>query len=322
MREFKISKEENNIRLDKYVRKILPNAPLSVIYKLFRKKDIKVNGKPASDKLSLKENDMIRIYLLEEQFQDFCNEKKKEITEYHFDVVYEDENIFVVSKPTGMVVQDAENVNENTLTEEVQSYFIEKGLYDPKDMIAFAPSPAHRIDRNTSGLVIFGKNIESLQILNKAFKERTGINKKYLALVFGKTKKEGEINLPLIKNENEKLVRVDMKYGKSALTRYKTLLSNEKYSLLEVELLTGRTHQIRVHMSNIGFPLVGDKKYGNFKGNLEFEKEYDWKFQFLHAYYISFLGLEGKLSYLNGKVIKKQLDDKKSRIIDEIFTKK
>lgn len=322
MREFKISKEENNVRLDKYVKKVLPNAPLSIIYKLFRKKDVKVNGKPANDKMVLKENDIVRIYLLEDQFQDFCGVKKKEITEYHFDVVYEDENIFVVSKPTGMVVQDAESVDEHTLTEEVQSYFIEKCLYNPDDSLAFAPSPAHRIDRNTSGLVIYGKNIESLQILNKAFKERKGISKKYLALVFGKAKKSDEINLPLLKNENEKLVRVDMKNGKTALTRYKTILSNDNYSLLEVELLTGRTHQIRVHMSSVGLPLVGDKKYGNFKSNFDFEECYNWKFQFLHAYYILFSGLEGKLSYLNGKIIKNDLDDKKRQIINKIFDKK
>ena len=291
MREYKISKEENNIRLDKYVKKILKDAPLSMIYKLFRKKDIKVNGKAANDKTVLQEGDTVRIYLVEEKYNDVVSQKKVNIKEHHFKVVYEDDNILIVSKPVGIVVQDAENVNEATLTDEVRSYLVEKKEYNPEEQIGFDPSPAHRIDRNTSGLVIYGKNIEALQELNEMFKNRTGIDKSYLALVCGKITKEGRIDKPLFKDENDKTVRVDNRLGKTAITEYKPLVFSEDFTLVEAHILTGRTHQIRVHFSSINHPLVGDKKYGNFGVNFEFTKMFKWKNQFLHAYRIFFAGI-------------------------------
>ena len=319
MREYKISKEENNIRLDKYVKKILKDAPLSMIYKLFRKKDIKVNGKAANDKTVLQEGDTVRIYLVEEKYNDVVSQKKVNIKEHHFKVVYEDDNILVVSKPIGMVVQDAENVNEATLTDEVRSYLVEKKEYDPEKQIGFDPSPAHRIDRNTSGLVIYGKNIEALQELNEMFKNRTGIDKTYLALVCGKITKEGRINKPLSKDEIDKTVRVDSKYGKTAITEYKPLVFSDDFTLVEAHILTGRTHQIRVHFSSINHPLVGDKKYGDFGVNSEFVKVFKWKNQFLHAYRIMFDNIEGKLAYLNGKTIQDELDENKVEILNKIF---
>lgn len=319
MREYKILKEENNIRLDKYVKKVLNQAPLSMIYKLFRKKDIKVNGKPANDKTVLKEGDIVRIYLVEEKYNDVVLQKKVSIKEHHFKVVYEDANILIVSKPVGMVVQDAENVNEPTLTDEVRSYLFEKKEYDPNLQIGFDPSPAHRIDRNTSGLVIYGKNIEALQDLNEMFKSRVGIHKTYLALVCGIINQEGKINKPLNKDENEKTVRVDFKNGKNAITLYKPIINNNEFSLVEASILTGRTHQIRVHFSSINHPLVGDKKYGNFGVNLEFSQKYKWKNQFLHAYKIEFKEIEGKLSYLNGKSIINIPDSDKLEILNFVF---
>jgi len=319
MREYKVSKEENNIRLDKYVKKILKEAPLSMIYKLFRKKDIKVNGKPANDKTFLCEGDIVRIYLPEEKYVDVVSQKKINVKEYHFKVVYEDENILVVSKQAGVVVLDAESENETTLTDEVRSYLIEKKEYDPNVQVGFAPSPAHRIDRNTSGLVIFGKNMESLQELNYMFKNRVGISKSYLALVVGKITTEGKINKPLYKDEKENKVKVDNSNGKTALTVYKPLIFNEDFSLVEAEILTGRTHQIRVHFSSINHPLVGDKKYGNFGVNFEFSKQLKWKNQFLHAYKISFENNEGHLAYLNGKIIRDKLDKNKLDILNFVF---
>jgi 23S rRNA pseudouridine955/2504/2580 synthase len=319
MREYKISKEENNIRLDKYVKKVLKEAPLSMIYKLFRKKDIKVNGKPANDKTVLQEGDTVRIYLVEEKYNDVASQKKINIKQHHFKVVYEDENILIVSKPIGMVVQDAENVNEATLTDEVRSYLYEKKEYNPSMQIGFDPSPAHRIDRNTSGLVIYGKNMESLQDLNDMFKRRVGIHKTYLALVCGKVDKEGKINKPLNKDEKDKTVRIDYKEGKTAITAYAPVLYNDDFSLVEVKILTGRTHQIRVHFNSIGHSLIGDKKYGDFRVNSYFEDNFKWKNQFLHAYKIDFEGIEGKLSYLNNKSIVDAFDESKEKVINLVF---
>lgn len=318
MREYTITKEENNVRLDKFVKKVLSEAPLSVIYKLFRKKDIKVNGKPANDKTPLKEGDIVRIYLVEDKFVDFEKKKEIKINSYRFKTIYEDDNIIVVSKPIGMIVHDAEDPKEHTLTDEVVSYLIMTRKYNPSTN-SFTPAPAHRLDRNTSGLVIYGKNMETLQTLNEMFKNRTNISKKYLALVCGEVTKEGKVDLPLSKDSKENTVKVDRKNGKTALTLYKPICTNGKYSLVELELMTGRTHQIRVHMSAIGYPLIGDKKYGNFKENSLFEKEFDWKFQFLHAYSLKFYGLEGKLEYLNNMCIVDEFDDKKQKIKEELF---
>ena len=151
------------------------------------------------------------------------------------------------------------------------------------------------------------------------FKTRVGIHKSYLALVCGKITSNGKINKPLSKDELDKTVKVDSQFGKTAITLYKPLVFNEDFSLVEAQILTGRTHQIRVHFSSINHPLVGDKKYGDFGVNFEFSKKLKWKNQFLHAYKILFDGIEGKLSYLNGKKIVDKLDKNKLDILNLVF---
>jgi 23S rRNA pseudouridine955/2504/2580 synthase len=151
------------------------------------------------------------------------------------------------------------------------------------------------------------------------FKRRVGIHKTYLALVCGKVDKEGKINKPLNKDEKDKTVRIDYKEGKTAITAYAPVLYNDDFSLVEVKILTGRTHQIRVHFNSIGHSLIGDKKYGDFRVNSYFEDNFKWKNQFLHAYKIDFEGIEGKLSYLNNKSIVDYLDESKEKIVNLIF---
>ena len=176
----------------------------------------------------------------------------------------------------------------------------------------------HRLDRNTSGLVIASKNLEASKILLEAFKNKENLEKKYLALVKGKTKKEETINKRLLKDEKKKIVTVDNN-GLEAITKYKLIVSENDYSLLKIDLLTGRTHQIRVHMSSIGHPLINDEKYGDFKINKEFSIKHNYKYQFLHSYIIKFVNLEGKLSYLNGKTFKAPLKQKQVKILKSIF---
>lgn len=317
MEKHTISNQEANQRIDKFVRKYLNNTPLSMIYKLFRKKDIKINGKAVKEDYILQEDDELVIFLPATK-KDFVVEKEYRPVKPSFKIIYEDDNVLVVSKPMGLLVHNPENKNMMTLTDQVVTYLVQKGEYDPKTK-GFIPSPAHRLDRNTSGLVIYGKNMESLQELNNAFKEHDNLEKHYLALVVGRLDKDGKIENQLLKDANTKLVRVVRSGGQEAISFYKPIKFNDKYSLVDVEIKTGRTHQIRVHMSSIGHPVVGDKKYGDFGNNSYFYKTYNWENQFLHAYKLKLLKVGSKLNYLEGKEFVCDLPKEKNSIISKIF---
>jgi len=315
MEKFVITKQDANQRVDKFIRKSLNNTPLSMIYKLFRKKDVKVNGHPVKEDYILQEKDELAIYLPAEK-EKFVIEKSYRPVQPSFKIVYEDENILIVNKSTGVLVHNAENKGVSTLTDQVITYLVQKGEYDSRSQ-AFIPSPAHRLDRNTSGLVLYGKNMQALQELNKALKDKTNIRKFYRVLVVGKIKEDGVIDSPLLKNEKTKMVSVN-KNGLEALTLYHPLQVNENYSYVEAEIKTGRTHQIRVHFASINHPVIGDKKYGNFHTNSEFKKQYGWENQFLHAYKVHFSGFSF-LEYLNGRDFIAELPDDKKKIIRQVF---
>lgn len=320
MVQYKVSKEESGQTLEKYVRKVLNYAPLSFIYKLFRKKDVKINGHWADMKAIVNDGDEIKIYATNEQLASFRKEKELEkedlISEY---LVYEDDNILVINKPRNLLVIKDET-NQKSLTDMVLSYLYLKGEYDPHKDLAFTPGPAHRIDRNTSGLVIFGKNIKTLQYLYQVIKEKEVISKHYVALVKGSVEKDGEVEAPLKKDESTNKVVVAAKNdgGKEAKTTYHVIKRYKEYSLLDLTLYTGRTHQIRVHMSYIGHPLVGDAKYGDYKVNHDFDKEYHFKNQFLHASEIHLGKLEAPLQYLSKKSFIAPLNNELSDIIKKI----
>ena len=316
MKRLQVTKEEANQKLEKYIRKSFKELPLSYIYKLFRKKDIKVNGKRESKDYIVKENDIVESYIDNSFTIDDSNTFKK--VKYDFDIVYEDENVLFINKKVGVLVHEGENKNDiNTLNNQVISYLVDKGEYDPS-MKAFVPSPAHRLDRNTSGIIMYGKNIESLQILFDLLKSHENISKYYLTLVKGKVEKRGIIEDKLLKDEKTKMVRVSPK-GLEAKTIYRPIKCNDEYSLLEVELLTGRTHQIRVHLSYHDMPIVGDSNYGDFRVNKEFEAKYKLEHQFLCAYKLYFKNIEGKLAYLSSREFKIDLDKKNKKIIEDIF---
>jgi len=299
MVKYIVSKNEEGQTLEKYVKKVLRDAPLSIIYRLFRKKDIKINGHWEDKKYIIKEGEEVSIYLSDSQIEEFKNKKQansnEKINEW---IIYEDENIILINKPRGVLVQKDEG-NEEALDDMVISYLINKKEYDPTKDLGYVPAPAHRLDRNTAGIVIFGKNLLTLQYLSKIISDKSKIEKTYYALVKGKTDKKGEISLPLLKKKTH--VDVDFASGKEAITNYKLVrYIKDDYSLIEVRLLTGRTHQIRVHLSKINHPVVGDTKYGDFKLNKEIEEKYGFKNQFLVAYKLEFKNVEGpikKLSY-------------------------
>ena len=318
MKTVKVNAKEEGQRIDKYIRKYLNNAPLSYIYKLFRKKDIKVNGKRVDINYIVKSNDEITIYISEETLKDFSSTKIIAKSTNPLDIIYEDENILIINKDAGILVHKGEdNTKTNTLNNDILYYLKKKGEYNENDM--FTPSCVHRLDRNTSVLIIAAKNLESSKQLLELFKDKTYLKKEYIALVFGKTPKEQTIDKPLLKNEKTKIVKVDSR-GLNAITMYNRLTSNDNYSLLNVNILTGRTHQIRVHLSYLGTPIVNDDKYGDFKLNKSFYETYKYKYQFLHSYKITFSNINGILSYLSNKTFIAPIKKEEKKILDSIFT--
>ena len=318
MREFIINESENGLTLEKYVFKVLKTAPMSFIYKLFRKKDIKVNGHHQDKKFRLSENDVVAIYISEQQFEEFLQDKElSPNTKIKDWIVYEDDNVLFVNKPKGLLVQKSD-ARDESLDQYVIEYLMATNQYDPNKEKGFVPGPAHRLDRNTSGLVVFGKNHNALTLLFDLFKNHDLINKHYLALVVGQVEKEKDtIDAPLYKDEESNTVRV-AKNGKTAKTVYKLIKKYNRYSLLDVTLLTGRTHQIRVHMAYIGHPIVGDSKYGNFEANKEFKQEFGFSSQFLHAYKMGFGDLPAPLTNLSRKEFTAEPREDIANILSEL----
>lgn len=320
MIQIEISSNDQNKRLDKFVKKYLSKAPDSFIYKLFRKKDVKVNKKPKPIDYITQVGDVITIYITKEQEESFIEKKNVETSSsMDFKVIYEDDNILVVNKPTNLLVHDGDDKlkNDDTLTKQVLNYLISTNAYNPHKENIFIPALAHRIDRNTSGLVVFGKTSIALQELFKAFKNHDGMDKEYETLVCGKVTEKGKIEAKLIKNEKTKIVNVDETNGLKALTLYTPIKVYEDVSLLSVKILTGRTHQIRVHLKHINHPLVGDQKYGNRNSDM-LAKKYHMNGYFLHAKKLCFHNLENELAYLNDKEFVAPLFDWEVKLINKL----
>ena len=306
MREIKIAKNDAGQRLDKFLTKAL-DLPVGLLYKSIRTKKIKVNRKRAENNTVLNEGDVIQCFLAEEFFGklDEAGDVSLSLDKIQpkLDIVYEDENIMLLNKRPGVSVHEDEDSKVNTLIAHVQAYLYQKGEYNPKDEQSFAPALCNRIDRNTGGIVIAAKTAEALRVMNEKIKLRE-IDKYYLAAVHGiPKKKEDTLTGYLLKDEKLNKVRVfdsnPPRGAKNIITKYKVVATRGSDALIEVELLTGRTHQIRAHMAHIGHPLVGDGKYGVNKG----DKAQGYKFQALYSYKLrfSFKGEETALEYLNGK---------------------
>lgn len=317
MKSFTISKLEANQRVDKYVKKYLSNAPLSFVYKLFRKKDVKINSHWVKENYIVHEGDVISIYVTDSQIEEFTKQKEIEKVPLSHPIIYEDENIIIINKPRGLLVHGDINEKRLTLTNEVLNYLYSKGEYDPKQSNGFTPAPAHRLDRNTSGLVIYAKNLPALQELEELFLDKTNITKTYKALVVGKLSNQLTLEYPLLKDEKTGLVKVaSFKDGaKSALTIVTPCMTFNNFTLVNANLITGRTHQIRVHLSYAGYPIVGDSKYGNFKENKIFKETYKFENQFLHAECMEFKKIGGTLSYLSNRKFLAEFPSKEKEIL-------
>ncbi len=260
MKELIINENEANQRLDRFMLKYFNNSTRSNVYRILRKKLIKVNGKRENENYTLRLGDAIEIFLADDTIESLRKEEKQIMSEdINLDIVYEDEDILVVNKPEGLLTHPDKNEYKKTLATKVHTYL--------KDMITrtFKPSSINRLDRNTSGLVIFCKNYESLKKYNKLMRNRE-IKKYYQCIVHGKIEKSGEVKGYLQKDKEQNIVKINNKnVGQFVHTKYKPLRYINNYTLLEVELLTGRTHQIRASLSKIGHPIVGDVKYGGKK---------------------------------------------------------
>ena len=302
MKSFEITKNDANQRLDKFIVKVCPTLPSTLMYKYIRTKRIKVNGKRAEISTRLQTGDLVEAYINDEFFTpvkpryDFLSAPDR------LDIVYEDENILLVDKAQGLIVHPDDKEYRDTLIGRIQHYLYNKGEYDPEAENSFKPALANRIDRNTGGIVIAAKNAEALRVVCEKIKNRE-IDKRSLTVVHGVPRKKSDTLEGFLKKNEEKnkvyLSKNKTQDNLTIKTRYKTIAARGDLALLEVELLTGRTHQIRAHLSSIGHPLLGDGKYGKNAA----DKKAGFDKQALYSYKLSFYFSTdgGILEYLNGK---------------------
>lgn len=303
MKEFIITKNDSGQRLDKFLRKALPSLPAGMLYKFLRTKKIKVNRKRADGAYMLCENDSVACYISDEFFSDVKRKDKlpADTVLPEPEIIYEDENLLIANKPVGLVVHDDDHRTEDTLIARVLGYLCRSGSYSPEKESSFTPALCNRLDKNTSGLVIAAKNAGALREINRLIRENR-VHKSYLCVTASHPpKKQDTLKAYHMKPENSKVVKISAKRlpgYREIITKYNVLAENDRLCLVKIDLITGRTHQIRAHMAFAGAPLIGDNKYGK----PDINRRYSCRYQQLCAYRLSFEPeKESPLSYLSGK---------------------
>lgn len=311
-----IGANEAGQRTDKFMRKVLGDVPLSRIYKAFRKGDIRVNGNKINEKHSLVEGDIVETKYIT---SDVKKEEFKRI-ENKLKITFEDSNILMVEKWPGVLVHADQKDGDPTLTDYVLSYLFDKGDYRPENEITFTPAPCNRLDRNTSGIVMFGKNFQALKALNEMIRERN-VEKFYMALVRGRIK-DGIYEGYIHKNEDaniSQVYNVEMPDTKKIAMEVKNIESCGTFSLIDINLLTGRSHQLRAHLSQLGHAIVGDAKYGDKKINSFFTNKYGLNYQYLYAYKTTFKNCPEELAYMENKTVAESLPPVFKKIKKDVF---
>lgn len=299
-----VHKQEEGQRLVKLLGAYLKEAPNSFFYKMLRKKNITLNGKKADGTEKLKCGDEIRLFLSDETYEKFAGkvQPKEKFPMAKLNIVYEDSNVILINKPAGMLSQKSVPLDVS-LNEYLLGYLEKSGQWKQEESKAFRPSVCNRLDRNTSGMVICGKSMAGLQQMAALLKDRS-LHKYYLCLVKGVMTESQHLEGYLLKDENSNQVKIFQKETEGAahiITEYEPLYTEGETTLLKVTLVTGKSHQIRAHLSSIGHPIIGDPKYGDRKVNAFFRETHGIKNQMLHAWKLTFPELAEPLDNLSEK---------------------
>ena len=322
MQVLNVNENEAGQRLDKLLSKYLDQAPKSFLYKMMRKKNITLNKKKCDGSERLKEGDEIQLFLSDETIEKFSKKPADPVLparspeqKTRLSIIYEDEHILLVNKPSGMLSQKAKDT-DFSLVEAVINYLIESQHISPAQLRTFRPAVCNRLDRNTSGLVVAGKSLAGLQIMSAVFKDRS-LHKYYQCIVAGQVKERQVITGFLKKDAQTNQVTIsagELPDSTPIMTEYVPTSGNERYTLLTVTLITGRTHQIRAHLASIGHPILGDYKYGDPGVNETVRQKYGIRSQMLHSWKLVMPDLPAPLEKISGKTFIAPLPGTFSRV--------
>lgn len=316
MIEIVITKNDANQRFDRFLRKYFENAPLSVIQKNIRKKNFKINDKRAKADTYVYENDRIKMYISDDNYNKWLTRTDFKPTDFDLDIVFEDKNIIIMDKESGLLTHSSSKADYgNNLVDNMLSYLYKTKQVD-KSVKTFNPAVVNRLDRNTAGLVIGAKNANALRSLNKAIRENE-IEKYYLTIVKGEITDDFTVDTTISKNENKNKIK-SSKDGSRIITHFKSIATNGKYTLLECKLITGKTHQIRFSLGKNNTPIIGDRKYGDKKTNKILNDKFKINNQVLLAYKLKFNNIE-KLGYLKDKTFISKKTSDIEKLKDQVF---
>lgn len=341
MREFVVTKKEAGSRFDKYLKRMLPSASSGFVYKMLRKKNITLNDRKAEGKELLAEKDVVKLFFSEETFLKFSGKYEAQNPDGEYrrafrelgevPVVYEDEDILILNKPAGVLSQKAKK-DDISLNEWMIGYLAGKGEITEEELLRFRPSVCNRLDRNTSGILLCGKTLRGSRFLAQVLRDRS-LHKYYFAYVKGRIEHPIELNGYLKKDEEKNRAEIipEEEYQEQRQNEYQkveTVIMPLSYfakadcTKLEILLVTGKSHQIRAHLANIGHPVLGDVKYGwkREQTNGGLPEDMDLTYQLLHAYRVEFPEIEGDFSYLSGKNVTAPLPELFQKLEGNLLT--
>lgn len=333
MKEITVGSNEAGQRLTKLLAKVLNQAPQSFLYKMLRKKNIKLNDRRAEGSEILQPGDRVQIYLSDETFEKFHQDRH---SDFHISletnmpqhlqslspnmILYQDDAIMILNKPAGVLSQKA-GPEDDSMNERLLRYLLEQRIVKKEQLQTFTPSICNRLDRNTSGILLAGISLAGSQELSRMLRDRS-LEKYYLTLAAGRMTEPIQAVAYLRKDKETNRVQVSdnpIEGGSRIETHYRPLKWNEKCTLLEVKLLTGKSHQIRAHLAYLGHPVFGDARYGNRRQNVEFRNQFGIQHQLLHAYRIVFPTLSGTLSNVSNMEYRAPLPEKLQKALQQLW---